>query len=292
MTAPALSVVVAVSDAEANIPAIVERLACERHPQVEFLFGHTPRDPGVPRLLPAAANVRAFAAGETSLIPHLWRDGIRAACAERVAVTTAHCVPAENWVDSLLGADLREVAGVGGTIENDPASGAMGWAIHIQRYTPFSPPQGARRVEDIAADNAVYRRADILGQADLLDEGFFEPQFHARFRAAGAGLALDPRIRVIHRNRYRAGTFFGMRYEHGRQFGAARARGLPIGRRLLLAAASPILPFVFLRKIVRNARRHEVLREHWVPALPWLGFFLLGWGAGEALGYWGSLVRR
>jgi hypothetical protein len=291
MTVPALSVVVAVRDAQENVPAIIERLACERHPQVEFLLGYTDRDPDVPRLVPAAANVRAFAAAPGSLIPHLWRDGIRAAAAERVAVTTAHCVPSDNWVAALLGADLREVAGVGGTIENDPASGAMGWAIHLQRYAAFSPPQGARRMEDIAADNAVYRRADILGNPDLLAEGFFEPQFHARFRAAGAGLALDPRIRVTHRNRYRAATFFGQRYEHGRQFGAARAQGLPAGRRLLLALASPVLPLVFLRKIVRNARRHEVLREHWVRALPWLGFFLLGWGLGEARGYLESLKR-
>ena len=34
------------------------------------------------------------------------------------------------------------------------------------------------------------------------------------------------------------------------------------------------------------------LRAQWVRALPWLGFFLLGWGAGEARGYWGSLVGR
>lgn len=291
MTAPALSVVVAVRDAQANLPAILERLACESHPQVEFLVGYTGRDPDVPRLVPAKGNVRVFEAPPGSLIPHLWRDGIRAAAAERVAVTTAHCIPSEGWVASLLATDLREVAGVGGTIENDPRSGAMGWAIHIQRYAAYSPPQGARRVEDIAADNAVYRRADIVGHADLLAEGFFEPQFHARFRAAGAGLALDPRIRVTHRNRYRASTFFGQRYEHGRQFGAARAQALPASRRLVLALASPVLPLVFLGKIVRNARRHEVLRRHWVRALPWLGFFLLGWGLGEARGYVESLKR-
>lgn len=291
MTAPVLSVVVAVRDAQANVAAILERLACDRYPQVEFLVGHTDRDPEVPRLVPSSPNVRLFEAPPGSLIPHLWRDGIRAAAADRVAVTTAHCVPSEDWVLSLLRADLREVAGVGGTIENDPASGAMGWAIHIQRYAAYSPPQGARRVEDIAADNAVYRRADIVGQGDLLAEGFFEPQFHARFRAAGAGLALDPTIRVTHRNRYRAATFFGQRYEHGRQFGAARAHALPAARRIMLVLASPVLPLVFLRKIVRSARRHEVLRRHWVRALPWLGFFLLGWGLGEARGYVESLKR-
>lgn len=292
MTAPALSVVLAVQDAQANVPAIMERLACDRHPDVEYLVGYSDRDPDVPRLVPDLANVRLLAGAAGSLIPHLWRDGIRAAGAGRVALTTAHCVPAEDWIAALLAADLGDVAGVGGTIEADPSSSAMDWAVQIQRYAPFSPPQVARRVDEIAADNAVYRRADIVAHPDLLDEGFFEPRFHARFRAGGAGLALDPRLRVVHRNRYAAATFLGQRYEHGRQFGEARARDLPAARRLLLALAAPILPLLFLRKIVRNARRNEGLREHWLRALPWLGFFLLGWGAGEALGYWTNLVRR
>lgn len=291
MTAPALSVVVAVRDAQANVPAIVERLACARHADVEYLLGFTERDPDVPGMLPSLPNVRALRGAPESLIPHLWRDGIQAAGAPRVAVTTAHCVPSEDWVAALLAADLASAAGVGGTIDCDPAAPALDWAIHIQRYARFSPPQAARTVDDIAADNAVYRRADIVAQGDLLGEGFFEPGFHARFHAAGAALKLDPRIRVTHRNRYRAGTFFRQRYEHGRQFGAARSRGQPLRRRALYAAAAPLLPLVFLHKIVRNARRHAELRKHWLRALPWLCFFLLGWGLGEARGSWETLAR-
>ena len=93
-------------------------------------------------------------------------------------------------------------------------------------YISIAPPQTARQVEEIAADNAVYRRSDILQHQDLLQKGYWEPSFHARFRAAGWSLALEPRLRVVHRNRYNARQFLGQRFAHGREFGHARAARL------------------------------------------------------------------
>ncbi len=292
MTARSLSVVVAVQMAQENLPEIMRHLACERHPDVEFLVCHADADPDVPRLLTDQGNVRVLQGSPGSLIPHLWRDGILAARNATVAVTTAHCIPDESWVACLLEADMRDVAGIGGVIRNHPDSDAKGWAIFLLRYISFAPPQAARPVEEIAADNAAYRREDILRHQDLLQDGFWEPSFHSRFRAAGQALVLDPRLRVVHRNRYGAWQFFGQRFAHGRQFGRARAAGLHWVKRMLLIALSPLLPLVFLRKIVRSARRQSQHRRQLRGALPWLLFFLLGWGLGEARGYVDSLARR
>jgi hypothetical protein len=286
----ALSVIVAVQNAEQNLPEIMRSLACERHPEVEFLVCHVGADA---LLLPAGqANVRVLAGPRGSLIPHLWRDGILAARHPTVALTTAHCIPDENWLPGLLQADLQAVVGIGGVIENHPDSDAKGWAIFLLRYVAFAPPQEARRVAEIAADNAAYRRAEILRHEDLLRGGFWEPSFHARFRADGLALALDPRLRVLHRNRYGARQFFGQRYAHGREFGLARASGLPRFKRWLLLALSPLLPLVFLRKILAAAIRLPRHRRQVPRAMPWLLFFLLGWGLGEARGYLESIGRR
>ena len=292
MNAPSLSVVIAVQMAQQNLPEIMQRLACERRPDVEFLVCHTDADPDVPRLLANRENIRVLPGAPGSLIPHLWRDGILVARGATVAVTTAHCIPDENWLQCLLHADMSNVVGIGGVLENHPDSTAKDWAIFLQRYLPFAPPQATRTVEEIAADNAVYRRADILQHRDLLEQGFWEPSFHARFRAAGLSLALEPRLRVIHRNRYRAWQFFGQRFAHGREFGLARAIRLPPSKRVLLIALSPLLPLVFLRKIVVAAKRHSQYRRQLLRALPWMLFFLLGWGLGEARGYVDSLVGR
>ena len=289
MSPPVLTVVVAVQHAQANVVEILERLDCARHPQVEFLLCFTTSDAGTAGMLPALANARAIECPPGSLIPHLWRDGIRAAQADRVAVTTAHCLPAPDWVAQLLATDLASHAGAGGTFENDEQSDAVGWAIFFLRYLPFAPPQARRDVADIAADNAVYRRGLLMAEADLLAAGFWEPGFHARFRAAGHALQLDPRLRVIHRNRYSPAQFFRQRLAHGREFGLARAAHLARVRRAMLAILSPLLPLVFLRKIAANARRPGAHRGHFARSLPWLCFFLLGWGLGEARGYWESL---
>ena len=120
----------------------------------------------------------------------------------------------------------------------------------------------------------------------------WEPSFHARFRAAGAYLRLEPRLRVVHHNLYSARQFFRQRSAHGREFGLERAARLAPLRRVVLLAVSPILPFVFLRKILANGRRNASCRPQLGRALPWLCFFLLGWGWGEARGYAESLARR
>lgn len=291
MNGRSLSVVVAVLMAQQNLLEIMRRLACERHPEVEFLVCYTDADADVPRLLADQRNIRLLPGPPGSLIPQLWRDGILAAHHATVAITTAQCIPDENWLECLLQADLQCVAAIGGVIENHPDSDAKGWAIFMLRYISFAPPQAARRVEEIAADNAIYRRTDILQYPDLLQNGFWEPSFHARFRAAGLSLALEPRLRVIHHNRYGAWQFFGQRFAHGREFGLARAARLKWFERMLMIALSPLLPLVFLRKIVVTAIRLPRYRRQIPRAIPWLLFFLFGWGLGEARGYVESIAR-
>lgn len=292
MNTPALSVIVAVQHARQNLPEIVRALDCAAHPEVEFLFCYTDADPDVPALLANEASIRLVRGAPGSLIPHLWRDGIMAARGEYVALTTAHCIPDGDWLDNLQQVNWDELAGIGGVIQNHAESNACDWAVYLLRYISFAPPQAARRVEEIAADNAVYRRALIQQEADLLQQGFWEPSFHARFRAQGFGLSLQPTLRVIHHNRYSAGEFFRQRFEHGRAFGLARANSLPLVRRMLLVALSPLLPLVFLRKIVAAARQNPNTRSQLPSALPWLLFFLLGWGLGEARAYLESMVRQ
>ena len=114
-----LSIVIGVQHAQENVAQIVRALAPALHPEVELLFCHTAVDADVPALVGAQGRVRVISGPAGSLIPHLWRDGILAARGERVATTTAHCIPAPGWVEALITADLDNAV-LGGTIENDP----------------------------------------------------------------------------------------------------------------------------------------------------------------------------
>lgn len=284
-----LSVVIAVQYAQGNIPEILEKLNPAGHPDVEFLFISTEADPATAEMVASIdtryENTRVISGSVGSLIPHLWRDGIMVAQADIVALGTAHCIPVNDWVAQLLAAEMTSHPGIGGVIENDSASSARDWAVYLLRYISFAPPQKSRQVAEIAADNAVYRRADIMQQMDLLQKGFWEPSFHARFRKAGLTLALNPELRVIHRNLYSSRQFFVQRLSHGKAFGLARAREISVVKRLLLIALSPLLPVVFLRKIMAAVIHHGKYKSKLFLALPWLLLFLLAWGLGEAQGY-------
>lgn len=278
-----LSVVIAVQYAQDNLAQILRMLDPARHSDVELLFCSTDTD--TVERVDGYDNVRVLSAPRGSLIPHLWRDGIQAAKAEKVALSTAHCIPEVDWVDRLLAVDMSLLPGIGGIIANDDASDARGWAIYLLRYISFTPPQENRQVTEIAADNAVYRRADIIKYTDLLKKGFWEPSFHARFRQAGLSLSLDSTMRVIHSNRYTTGQFFRQRLAHGKEFGRTRASELSSFKRLLLIVLSPILPILFLSKIVRGVFQHGKYKLKLLQASPWLLLFLLAWGIGEAQGY-------
>ena len=114
-----LSVVIAVQYAQDNLPAILSNLDPAAHAEVEYIFCYTEEDADTTGLVSLYKNCRALSVPRGSLIPHLWRDGIIAARAEKVALGTAHCIPAADWVDRLLAADMTQTPGIGGVIEND-----------------------------------------------------------------------------------------------------------------------------------------------------------------------------
>ncbi|VAW53811.1 hypothetical protein MNBD_GAMMA05-1270 [hydrothermal vent metagenome] len=280
-----LTVVIAVQHSQENLPEIIRMLNPVGHENVEFIFCCTPADSETDSLVAGFDNVSVLSVENNSLIPVLWGDGIKVAQAEKVALSTAHCVPTKNWVDTLLAVDMTTLPAIGGIIENDSAASARDWAIFFLRYVSFAPPQQKKQIHEIAADNAVYRTADILQHKDLLEIGFWEPSFHARFRKAGLSLELDPEIKVVHKNHYSSAQFFAQRLAHGKEFGLERAGKISTFKRRLLILLSPLLPVIFLKKIISAVLQHGGYNAKLITAFPWLLLFLLAWGLGEAKGY-------
>ena len=217
-----LTIVIAVQHAVQNLPGILAALDPASHADVEFIICATVSEPVEIGQADLHDNLMLLKDAENSLIPVLWKNGIMRATADKVALTTAHCIPSRHWVDRLLEADMTISPALGGIIANDPNSNASSWAIYLLRYISFSPPLAAGETAEIAADNAMYRRADILQHEDLLEDGFWEPSFHHRFRQAGLPLLLDPELEVTHKNRYSTRQFFHQRLAHGKAFGMER----------------------------------------------------------------------
>tara|TARA_R110001599_G_scaffold81464_1_gene219697 strand:- start:8380 stop:9291 length:912 start_codon:yes stop_codon:yes gene_type:complete len=281
----ALTVIIAEEMATANLRDIFTHLQPESHPSVEFLVC-TGRDRSMLDGVPDRKNVRIIRAHADSRIPLLWRDGIRAAQADKVALTTAHCVPPQSWIKQLLAYPLegKQVA-VGGAIENVENDTTVGRVIYLLRYVRYTKSRPNGRVDDLAADNALYRKADILAHDDLLEIGFWEPSFHERFLAEGKIMQFDNELLVVHKNCYGIKQFMRQRYSHGIEFGMARAKVMSVTKRFAMIALSPLIPLVFTRKIMATARRDKQFDLGFNRDMFWLLVFVLAWSVGETLGY-------
>jgi hypothetical protein len=281
---PRLSIVIAVKDGACNVPALLRALK-ERDENTEVILCCAGR-------ADCNDHVTQFSFPPETLVPTLWSEGILRAHGSRVALTTAQFVPQPDWLARLHAVDLDRWAGVGGAIDNDPASSARNWAIFFLRYSAFAPPLAAAETDEIAADNAVYDRAAILEHTDLLRDGFWEPSFHRRFRNAGKKLALDPDLVVVHHGTVSARSFAQQRYLHGRAYGIERAERARFARNLLLLLSSPLVPLLLLGRIVRRIIRRPRYRAKLFGALPWLVHFTLTWAIGECRGYASTLLAR
>ena len=293
MNEPEVTVIVAVEHSQANLPAIFDRVMATENGPVEVILACLENDEDSTRHARQHGDVITVRVPAGSRIPHMWAAGIQAARGRLVAVTTAHCVPSGDWIDRIQALELpADVVGVGGVFHNPDTASGMDWAIFLLRYRQFSINNQAGEVPDIAADNAVYRKQDLLAQDDLLRRGFWEPEFHARFRKQGLRLLLNPSLVVEHRNRYTFRQFGAQRVEHGTAFGSARAAKLGLGHNLLLLLLSPALPLVFLGKIVSGTWKQREYRLRLVRCFPWLLAFVACWGFGECRGYFSELSAR
>lgn len=290
---PRLSIVVPVEHSAANLPAMLQRLAGAPPGEVEIILCHAADHPDDRTEVESVPAARWLACAPGSRIPDMWRDGILVAHGEYVALLTAHCVPSERWLAALRSLDLPSgVAAIGGYFVNAADASALDWAIYLLRYAPFSRPAALRVADNVAADNAVYRRDAILACEDLLPRGFWELEYHRRFAARGLRLLLSPDLPVEHRNRYSAAEFAEQRRVHGFHFGRDRARRLGRLGRLAYFLASPAIPVVLLAKVIARARRYGWL-GHVRPAVLFsLAAMCVNWGLGEARGVLDSLTAR
>jgi hypothetical protein len=292
---PALSIVLAVDGAHENLPLIMASLATAGDRATEIVVCHDEHDrTTVQSLGDDGPPARLIAVRSGSRIPEMWRDGILAASADWVATLSTHVVPDPQWLARAFEiiAQRASCTAVGGSIVLSEPAIHRDRAIHWLRYLRYTPPISASTRAEPAADNALYRRAAILEEQDLLAEGFWEPSFHARFRAKGGVLAIDPELRAVHSNRYSTRAFCRQRLAHGRAFGHGRAAGRRLPARLALLLMSPLLPGVFLAKLSLAAVKHPFGRRTLFAALPWLLTYLAAWGIGESMGYLDALTGR
>ena len=247
--------------------------------------------PALPRL--RFMNVRETLLPAETLTPVLWGAGFALAHGRIVACTTDQLRVSSTWAKALVGGMRAGVAGVAGPIAlatGADAATAAAYFLRFSLYTPDAWPH-AGRAPDIPGDNAAYRREEVVRHNDLLEEGFWEVEYHRRFERDGLVLEMVPGAVATLVGPVSVGGMLRQRFRHGREFGDSRVRRHRESRvRLLLSA--PLVPLVLVARIGQRVRASGRHGPRFVAALPWLFILAVAWAAGEVAGAWRADTRR
>lgn len=228
------------------------------------------------RIIPAPADAN---------VPRLRGLGLAQAGGEWVALTEDHCVADPGWLDALLKAGEPEVQVLGGSMGNAKRDRATDCGAFFSEYGFFGAngSYAAGGPPLVTGANVAYHRSVVAKVATWATDGSWENVIHDRLHDAGHRFRLVPAARVRQNLSYRLAPFCRDRFEHGRDYAATRARGLPFWRRAALMAATPVLPALLAARVARLVDREE--RREFQRALPMTLTFLAAWSIGEAVGY-------
>jgi hypothetical protein len=211
---------------------------------------------------------------------------LRAAAAPVVAMAETHCFPEPDWAEALIAAHRGPWAAVGPEILNENPECPASWANIYVDYAPWLDPAAGGPAADLPGHNSSYKRSLLLGfEEDELGELLeAESILHRELRARGHRLYVEPRARIHHRNITRLLPSMVEHFQNGHCFGGHRAAGWHPARRALYAAATPLIPLIRLRRIVRRLGQAD--RLGLLPGmLPILASSLVAHAAGELTGY-------
>ncbi len=285
----ALSVVVGCMNARLTVADCLAALESQIGADMEIIVVDNSTDGSTEIMETQFPNLRLVRKSDCSYIPQLWGIGVGLSRGEIVALTTAHCVLATDWIAQIQAAhtQLQEpVVGIGGAIENDARCGIVDWAVYFCRYAAFAPPFTGGLRHDIAGDNASYRKSAIVASESAWRDGFWEPDVHAQMQTAGGLLAVTPDVVTTHRHSYGFFAFLWQRLQHGFQYGSSRAgRELRGARRFLYILVGSLIPLLLLRRTVVQIGRKGRYTGKLLLCMQILLCFFIAWSLGEWSGY-------
>jgi hypothetical protein len=213
--------------------------------------------------------------------------GVRAARAPLVALAEDHCFPEPAWAGALVERHARgDVAAVGPVLRNANPGTLVSWCDFAIGYGRWIDPTITGDQPFLPGHNSSYRKAVLMElDAELEDYLGAETVLHLELRNRGHRLVIEPRAMAAHTNFGRIGSWLPAQYYHGRLFGAERARHWGRARRVLYAAASPLIPVVRFIRATGHLRRSERPRPALARLGPLLALGLAADGTGQMLGY-------
>src|SRR2546427_4459389 len=144
-----ISVVVAAHNARASVAECLTALTPQwSAANAEIIVVDNSTDGTTEIIRERFPQLRLCLASPSALIPELWATGIRESRGDIVAITTAHCVPAQDWLRHIGKAHEAPLPAIGGAVENEASAGIVDWAVYFCRYSPYMLPLQERFVAE------------------------------------------------------------------------------------------------------------------------------------------------
>jgi hypothetical protein len=275
-----VSVVIGASASESSLANCLAALEPQRRRAQIMVVEAQPSDASLRRRFPWAE----FHERPGALVPELWRDGIERARGRIVALTIAQMIPAADWVDAIIREHERHDA-VGGAIDPGPQLRRVDWAEYFCRYARDMPPFEAADRDDVAGDNASYKRALLVEEWEHLRDGFWEPVIHPVLQRRGVGLWHTPVMLVRQGRSYGFGAFARQRTKHGRLYPRQRGGDFTKVRHAVGVLVAPVVPFLMTMRVLQKVFAKKRHRAQALASLPIIFALNVVWAFAEARGH-------
>lgn len=234
---------------------------------------------------PIFPSVRFLSLEGEQSVPRLRWAALPETRGEVIACIEARCVPAPEWCERLLAAHeaFPDVPAIGGSVGIALPAVAFDLGLYFSEYGLFCPPAVEGETDKLSGANFSCKRAALEESRGLLDAGAWETLLFERWRRQGKTLRLCAAA-VVFENTMSLATALRQRFHYGQGYAADRVAGAPAIRRLLYAAASPLLPPLLTWRAGRRALATP-WRGAFLRGLPWLLLLNASWAAGELAGY-------
>ncbi|NOT48009.1 MAG: hypothetical protein HOP17_09730 [Acidobacteria bacterium] len=202
-----------------------------------------------------------------------------------VAMTEDHALPAEDWVKQIVAVHEQPYDVIGGAVENG-LDRPLNWAWYYCDFGRYGRPFDRGEVLFVSDVNLSYKRSALTATYDLWHEFYQEAAVHWAMLARGGQLFLDDRPVVFQmRPRLKFGQAMRERVNWGRVFAETRANNLTNLYRFLFSIGTLLLPLIMSSRVLGHMRRQGQTLITMITTLPIAFLFLVGWSAGEFLGY-------
>lgn len=211
--------------------------------------------------------------------------GLGAARGRIVALTEDQMIPDADWCARVVHAHREPHGAIGGAVEN-AGNSTLHLALFLCDFGRYQKPFAAGNASCLTDQNVSYKRTALEKVRHVWADYYHEPAVHEALLAAGETLWLDPDCVVrFHRGKLQMRQQLRERFAWGRVFGGKLAQRIPLPRRALLLAFSPLIPIVILFKRLVTAHRKGLSPMQILKVLPVMTILILFWACGEATGY-------